>query len=88
MDPFQAVPLPSKPNINGDNFLLELDASANFKMTTEKYWVQPYLIAGIGAGVYKNYYSAIIPLGMGLKVNLFDETSLFVTTQYRIPVTT
>ncbi|MEJ0101953.1 MAG: OmpA family protein [Bacteroidota bacterium] len=85
---FATVSLADNPNITSDNFLLEADASANFKMTTEKYWVQPYLIAGVGAAKYKNYYSAIIPLGLGLKLNLFDEAAVFVTTQYRIPVTT
>ena len=85
---FVSVPLPDHPNITGDNFLLEADASANFKMTTEKYWVQPYLIAGVGAAKYKSYYSAFIPVGLGLKVNLFDEAGIFVTTQYRIPATT
>ncbi|MGC4034535.1 MAG: OmpA family protein [Chitinophagaceae bacterium] len=85
---FSTVPLADKPNINGDNFLLEADASANFKMTTERYWVQPYLSAGAGIGMYKSYYSAFIPLGVGLKVNLFDEAAVFITSQYRIPVTT
>ncbi|MES1220538.1 MAG: OmpA family protein [Bacteroidota bacterium] len=84
---FVTVPLENKP-ISGDNFLLEADASANFKMTTEKYFLQPYLIAGVGAGMYKNYFSAFVPLGMGLKVNFFEDASMFITSQYRIPVTT
>ena len=81
------IPLPDKPAVNGENFLLEADASANFKMTSEKFWVQPYLIAGIGAGMYKDYFSAFVPLGLGLKINLFDEAAIFVTSQYRVPVT-
>jgi len=84
---YATISLPDKTNINGDNFLLEADASANFKMTTEKYWVQPYLIAGIGAGKYKSYYSAFMPFGLGFKINLFEEASVFITSQYRVPVT-
>ena len=87
MGSFANIPL-DKPNNTGDKLLLEADASANLKMTTEKYWVQPYLIAGVGAGKYGSYYSAFIPLGLGLKVNIFDEAAVFVTSQYRIPVTT
>jgi len=84
---FVTIPLEDKLVGNGDRFLLEADASANFKMTREKYWVQPYLIAGVGGGVYKNNYSAFIPLGVGLKINAFNEASIFLTSQYRIPVT-
>src|SRR4030095_10543597 len=71
-----------------DRFLLEGDASLNFKLVSEKYWVQPYFLAGVGAQMYTGtYFGAFIPTGLGLKVNLFDETHFFVTTQYRIPVT-
>ncbi len=84
---YATISLPDKPNNTGDNFLLEADASANFKMTTEKYWAQPYLIAGIGAAKYNSYYSAFMPFGVGLKINLFDEASVFITSQYRVPVT-
>lgn len=86
---FVSVPLLDKPSTSkGDQFLLEADASANLKMTTEQYWVQPYLIAGVGAAKYSNYYSAFIPLGLGLKLNILDEAAVFFTSQYRIPVTT
>src|SRR5574338_93134 len=71
-----------------NNFLLTADAQLNFKMTTEKYWVQPYITAGLGAHTYKGYYGAYIPMGLGLKVNLDDEVHIFLTTQYRAPVTT
>ena len=60
----------------------------NFKLVSEKYWVQPHLIAGVGAQKYANYFGAFIPLGLGVKVNFFDEAHLFITSQYRVPVTT
>ncbi|MBN8880311.1 MAG: OmpA family protein [Sphingobacteriales bacterium] len=73
---------------SSDKFLLEADASFNFKMVSEKYWVQPYLIAGIGASMYGgSYFGAFIPTGVGMKVNLYDDAHLFVTSQYRVPVT-
>jgi OOP family OmpA-OmpF porin len=85
---FVNYPFPNRPPFAGDNLLLEADASVNFKMTNEKYWVQPFISAGIGAHKYKVYYGAFIPLGIGFKINFFDEASLIFNSQYRIPITT
>ena len=84
---FTKYPMPNK-TFSNDKFLLSADAQVNFKMVSEKYWVQPYLLAGIGGHMYGKYWGAFMPLGLGLKVNLFDDAHLFVTTQYRVPVTT
>jgi outer membrane protein OmpA-like peptidoglycan-associated protein len=84
---FLRYPYPNKPAALGDALLLEADASVNLKMFTEDYLFTPYLIVGIGASQYKSKYGAFIPLGGGLKLNLYDEASLFITTQYRVPVT-
>lgn len=84
---FVDYPLPGKSTGNGDNFLLEADASVNLKMFSEKYWFTPYLNVGVGASKYKGYWGAFLPLGGGIKVNFFDEASLFINTQYRVPVT-
>lgn len=71
-----------------DRFLMEADAALNLKMVSEKYWVQPYLIAGVGASMYTgSYFGAFIPTGVGMKVNFFDDAHLFTTLQYRIPIT-
>jgi len=80
------LPLRNKPASSNDGFLLEADASANFKLLPENYVLTPYISAGVGASKYRNYYGAFVPLGAGLKVNLFDEASVFVAGQYRIPV--
>jgi OmpA-OmpF porin, OOP family len=86
---FPTVPLPNKPNSSTtDAALLEADASFNFKLLPENYWFTPYAIAGVGGSKYKSYYGAFIPLGLGFKVNLFDEAALFISSQYRVPVTT
>ena len=80
--------IPNHTPSSSDKFLLEGDASLNFKMVSEKYWVQPYLLAGVGAQMYGGtYFGAFIPTGVGLKVNLFDDAHFFITSQYRIPVT-
>ena len=84
---FVDYPMPGK-SFASDNFLLETSAAVNLKMTTEKYWVQPYIYLGVGAHKYRSYYGAFMPLGLGLKVNFFDEAHLFINSTYRIPVTT
>ena len=85
---FVSYSLPGRPDNSDDKFLLEADVSLNLKMVSERYWVQPYLIAGVGAQMYGGtYFGAFIPTGLGLKVNLYDDTHFFVTSQYRIPVT-
>jgi hypothetical protein len=68
--------------------LLEGDVSLNIKLLSDKYWLTPFASVGAGISKYGSYYGALIPLGLGLKLNLFDEAHVFVNTQYRIPVTT
>src|SRR5258705_12840581 len=83
---FINYPMPNKLFFN-DNFLLEASATVNLKMTTEKYWVQPYIIAGVGGHKYKYFYGAFLPVGLGMKFNFWDEVHLFVTSTYRVPIT-
>ncbi|MGH2553386.1 MAG: OmpA family protein, partial [Chitinophagaceae bacterium] len=83
---FINYPMPNKVFFN-DNFLIEGSATVNLKMTTEKYWVQPYIVAGIGGHKYKYYYGAFLPVGLGMKVNFWDEAHLFITSTYRVPIT-
>jgi len=71
-----------------DKFLLETDASLNLKMFSDKYVFTPYINVGVGASIYDGKAGAFIPLGGGLKLNLFDEAAIFINSQYRIPVTT
>ncbi len=84
---FLDYPVPSKPLTGKDNLLLELAATANLKLTTDKYWVSPFLTFGLGASKYKGYYSAFIPAGVGLQVNFWDDAYLLINSQYRVPVT-
>ena len=83
---FGSLPIGNRSTGGGDNFLLEVDASGNFKMLAEGATFNPYLIAGIGASKYTSIYGAFVPLGGGLKFNIFDEAHVNLTLQYRIPV--
>lgn len=82
---FVKYPMPDK-SFSGDNFLLEVNAQVNLKMTTEQYWVQPYIIAGVSGHKYRSYYGATLPMGLGMKVNFFDEAHLFINSIYKVPV--
>ena len=83
---FVDIPLPNKPDDGSTHFLGELDASAQFKLVNENYWFIPYADLGIGAHVYKSYYGAFLPVGIGFRVNFFDEAGINFNSQYRIPV--
>jgi OmpA-OmpF porin, OOP family len=84
---FVDYPVPGKISTGSNSLLLEAVATANVKLLSDKYWVSPFITAGLGAAKYKGYYSAIAPIGLGVQVNLFDEAFLLVNSQYRVPVT-
>jgi outer membrane protein OmpA-like peptidoglycan-associated protein len=67
--------------------LLEGTASVNLKLLSDKYIINPFLTAGIGASKFGGYYSAFIPAGIGAQVKIVDEIYFMLNSQYRIPVT-
>jgi len=75
-----------KPATGTTHFLMEFDASAQFKLVTEDYWVIPYADLGLGAHLYNSYYGAFLPVGIGFRINFFDEAGININSQYRIPV--
>lgn len=75
-------------NTIDSRLLLEGDVSLNLKLLSEKYILTPYASVGAGLSKYGGYYGALIPVGLGLKLNLLDEAHVFINSQYRIPVTT
>jgi len=79
---------PNKPNDFVDRLMVQLEGAAQFKMVSDKYRVQPFLIGGFGAQKYSVYYGAYIPLGVGLNINFFNEGKLFINATYRVPITT
>lgn len=83
---FLDYPFDDGKTLGNESFLLEADASIHAKMLDDHYWVVPYLTAGVGLSKFKGYYGAIMPLGIGFQVNVFDETFIMVDSQYRIGV--
>jgi OmpA-OmpF porin, OOP family len=84
---FIKYPMPNK-IFNNNSLLLEANAALNLKMVSNKYWLQPYISLGIGGHRYQSYYGAFMPLGVGMKINLLDEAHMFITSTYRVPLTT
>jgi OOP family OmpA-OmpF porin len=70
-----------------DAFLLEADGSVNLKLLPENYLFTPYLNVGVGISHYRSYTGAFLPLGAGFKFNLFNEAAIFISSQYRVPIT-
>ena len=69
-----------------ESLLLELDASLHAKLLPDNYIVDPFFSIGVGASRYRGYYGAILPVGLGLQINLFNDSYLMVNSQYRIKV--
>jgi len=84
---FVDYPVPGKAPAGSNNALLEGVATGNLKLLSDKYWVSPFLTGGVGLSKYKGYYAGILPVGVGLQVNFFDEAFLIINSQYRIPIT-
>ncbi|RYY85546.1 MAG: OmpA family protein [Chitinophagaceae bacterium] len=73
--------------ISDPKLQLEADASAQFKLFSDRYLFTPYATLGIGASHYDGTFDAIIPAGVGFKFNIFNEAGIFTDATYRIPVT-
>ncbi len=84
---FEDYPFKKKATTGLNTFLGELDLSVNLKAVNDKHWVIPYLTAGIGGSIYKNNIGAIAPVGVGLQLNLFNETYVDLSTQLRMGIT-
>jgi len=84
---FLDYPMPNHSPFGKESLLLEGDVGIRGKMFPNSYVVQPYFQAGIGLSKYQGYYGAIIPVGVGMQVNIFNEAFLLINAQYRMPVT-
>ena len=67
--------------------LLEGTATVNLKLLSDKYILNPFLTAGIGASKFGGYYGAFMPFGVGAQVKIVDEVYVILNSQYRVPVT-
>jgi OmpA-OmpF porin, OOP family len=85
---FLKYPYPNKPTPANDALLLELDATLNLKLLTDKYVLVPYANIGLGTSLYKmNTFAAHMPIGLGFQVNLGNSDAFFFTQgNYKVAV--
>ena len=84
---FVDYPVPVRGRQGNQNLLLEAAATANVKLLTDKYFVNPFLTFGVGASTYQGYFGAFLPTGVGIQVKLAPNAFFLLNSQYRIPVT-
>ncbi|HEX2682563.1 MAG TPA: hypothetical protein VHL77_01445, partial [Ferruginibacter sp.] len=84
---FVDYPITGKPARVDPLLLLEGSATVNLKLLSDKYYVSPFLTAGVGASKYGGYYAAFMPFGLGAQVKIVDGVFLMWNSQYRVPVT-
>ena len=70
-----------------DEFFIEVAATANLKLLTDKHFFTPFLTVGIGASQFTGHYGAFIPIGVGLQFNIFNSAYILINSQYRARAT-
>jgi OOP family OmpA-OmpF porin len=61
-----------------------LDASLNYKLLTDENKLVPYLSAGLGVASIKNaYYTAYVPVGLGLQIKAKQGSFINILSTYR-----
>ena len=79
--------LPDGTSSGTDAFLLEVAATANLKLLTDKHFFTPFLTVGVGGSQFSGHYGAFIPLGVGLQFNILNSAYIIINSQYRARVT-
>jgi outer membrane protein OmpA-like peptidoglycan-associated protein len=62
---------------------LELEPTLNFRPFSDKALINPFLTAGIGAGLYTGKFSGYVPAGVGIQVNFNSVAYLMLQSNYR-----
>jgi OmpA-OmpF porin, OOP family len=84
---FLSYPVPNKEANSQQYLLLELATTANAKLLSDKYAINPFVTIGAGFSKFKGYYSAFAPIGAGLQWKVIDNLYVLANAQYRVPLT-
>lgn len=69
---------------NGSNqFSLDVNASLNIKLLSDRHTIAPYLSTGAGFSLYKSEKGIYIPVGLGLQFNVFHQAFVFTNVLYK-----
>ncbi|MFT4061033.1 MAG: OmpA family protein [Edaphocola sp.] len=61
----------------------ELEGALHLRLLSDDHLFNPFISAGVGAGTYSSSIVPYAPVGLGIQVNLFSETYLFLQGNYR-----
>lgn len=70
-------------NSKEQKFASELEGSLHLRALSDDHLFNPFISAGVGVGRYSQSFVPYAPIGLGLQVNLFSETYLFLQGNYR-----
>ncbi len=70
-----------------EQLLLEGAATANLKLLSDRYFINPFITAGLGAHSYRKSFGAFAPIGAGLQIRISEGVFALLNTQYRVPIT-
>jgi outer membrane protein OmpA-like peptidoglycan-associated protein len=75
----------SKINVAKNNEMYTaIDASLNYKLLTDENKLVPYVSAGLGvASIKNNYYTAYVPIGLGLQIKAKQGSYINLLSTYR-----
>lgn len=74
-------------SIGQAGFTPQLDALIHLYALKPSAFVNPFLTAGAGGGLFQSEFAAYAPLGMGLKFRFKEGAFLIAQTQYRLALT-
>lgn len=84
---FIDYPIKNKPAFGTNSMLLQLTATTNLKLNTDKKFFTPYITVGTGISKYRQYYGIFIPAGVGLQFNFNNEIYVFIQSHYSFALT-
>ncbi len=84
---FINYPIKNKPAFGTNCLLLQLIATTNLKLNTDKKFFTPYFTTSVGASKYKDYYGMFIPAGLGLQFNFKNEIYILIQSHYSFALT-
>lgn len=79
--------LPNGRVLGDGGLLMEGDLSCKAKLLSNKHPVTPFGQLGVGVSKFKQYWGLLLPAGIGVQVNFFEEAYFIVNAQYRLGIT-
>lgn len=70
-----------------EEFGAELEPSVNLRMFNDNHWINPFLNAGVGVGMYSGEFGAYVPAGAGFQFNMRSQTYIMLQANYRYSLT-